>query len=97
MKGTIIDFLNQISRNPALAKEFAELAAKHGFEFTDEVSDEELESVAGGAIGEVQAMADQVDQAREDAASNLYSAVTNAVLSATNSVKRVYDPTIKPL
>jgi hypothetical protein len=48
MKGTILDFLKLAAEKPELAKELAEVAAKHDFEFTDEVSDEELEGLAGG-------------------------------------------------
>ena len=48
MKGTILDFLKLAAEKPEVAKELAELAAKHGIEFSDEVRDEELESVAGG-------------------------------------------------
>jgi hypothetical protein len=49
MKGTIVDFLRLASEKPELAREFLELAARHDFEFSDELRDEELESVAGGA------------------------------------------------
>ena len=49
MKGTILDFLNLAAEKPELAKEFVELATKYEFEFTDEVSDDQLESVVGGA------------------------------------------------
>ena len=49
MKGTILDFLKLATEKPDLTEELVELAAKHGFEFSDEVSDEELETVAGGA------------------------------------------------
>jgi hypothetical protein len=48
MKGTILDFLKLAAEKPELAKELVELAAKHDFEFTDEVSDQELDAVAGG-------------------------------------------------
>jgi hypothetical protein len=52
MKGTILDFLKLAAEKPELAQELVELAARHGFEFTDEVSDEDLENVAGGSIAD---------------------------------------------
>jgi hypothetical protein len=48
MKGTFIDFLQLVVDNPELAEQLEQLAARFDFEFTDEVSDEELENVAGG-------------------------------------------------
>lgn len=50
MKGTILDFLKLATEKPELAQELVALAHRHDFEFTDEVSDEELEGVAGGAF-----------------------------------------------
>jgi len=50
MKGTILDFLKLAAEKPELAQELVALAHRHDFEFTDEVSDEELEGVAGGAF-----------------------------------------------
>lgn len=49
MKGTIFDFVRLATEKPELAKEFVELAARYGFEFSDEVSDDELATVSGGA------------------------------------------------
>lgn len=51
MKGTILDFLKLANEKPELAQELVDLAAKHDFEFSDEVSDKDLESVAGGVGG----------------------------------------------
>jgi len=48
MKGTVLDFLKLAAEKPEVAKELAELAAKHGIEFSDELGDDELEEVAGG-------------------------------------------------
>ena len=55
MKGTILDFLNLAAEKPELAKELVELATKYDFEFTsDELSDADLDSVAGGGSIEAQ-------------------------------------------
>ncbi len=48
MKGTMLDFLRLAAEKPELAEDLVELAAKHGFEFSDEVSEDELGEVAGG-------------------------------------------------
>ena len=49
MKGTILDFLKLTAEKPELAKELIELATKYDFKFTsDELSDADLDSVAGG-------------------------------------------------
>jgi hypothetical protein len=53
MKGTFIDFLKLAAEKPELAQELVDLAAKHDFTFTDEVSDEDLEKVAGGAVSKI--------------------------------------------
>jgi len=53
MQGTILDFLNLTTERPELAKELVELATKYDFKFTsDELSDADLDSVAGGASKE---------------------------------------------
>jgi hypothetical protein len=49
MKGTVFDLLKLAAHRPDVAKDLAELAARHGIELTDEVSDDELEAVSGGA------------------------------------------------
>ena len=51
MKGTILDFLKLANEKPELAQELVDLAARHDFEFSDEVSDKDLEKVAGGVGG----------------------------------------------
>ena len=50
MKGTMIDFLLYLDKNEKLRTEIVEVANKHGFQFNDEISDAELETVAGGAL-----------------------------------------------
>lgn len=52
MKGTILDFLTLAAEKPELAQELVALAAKHDFEFTlpDEVTDAQLDKVAGGTL-----------------------------------------------
>lgn len=50
MKGTVLDFLQLAGEKPQLARELVELAARHGFEFSDdELSDSDLDAVAGGS------------------------------------------------
>ena len=50
MKGSFIDFIEFLSENEDLRKDIIDVAAKHGFEFSDEVSDVDLEAVVGGVI-----------------------------------------------
>jgi hypothetical protein len=52
MKGTTLDFLNLAAQKPELAKDLANLATKHGFQFSGELSDDDLESVSGGGTME---------------------------------------------
>jgi hypothetical protein len=49
MQGTMLDFLKLATEKPQLAKELVELAEKYDFQFDDEVSDDQLEGVSGGA------------------------------------------------
>ena len=69
MKGTILDFLKLASEKPDLAEDLVALATKHGFEFSDEVSDDELENVAGGAV-RFEVTASMLDSALDSAKSS---------------------------
>jgi len=53
MQGSILDFLKLATEKPELASELVNLARKYDFEFSDEVSDEELDGVAGGGTVKV--------------------------------------------
>lgn len=67
MKGTFLDFLELLNENEALRKDVVDVAGKHGFEFSDEVSDEDLEAVAGGVDALVAAgNADSVRSNRQE-------------------------------
>lgn len=55
MKGTILDFLELASEKPELAKKMIDLAAQYDFEFADDVSDEQLDDVVGGAVDAIAA------------------------------------------
>ena len=48
MKGTIFDFLKLVGENEELARGLVQLAAEHGFEFSDELNEEELGGISGG-------------------------------------------------
>ena len=50
MKGSIIDLIKLANQNPELTQAIVDLAASYDFEFSDEVSDEALEGVAGGMV-----------------------------------------------
>ena len=50
MKGTMIDLIKLANQNPELTQAIIDLAASYDFEFSDEVSDEALEGVSGGAF-----------------------------------------------
>jgi hypothetical protein len=85
MKGTILDFLKLASEKPDLAEELVELATKHGFEFSDEVSDEELEAVAGGTVASM-----SIDSARDSYLNDMKKA-DPAVSSQTEFISRFMD------
>ncbi len=61
MKGTILDFLKLATDNSDLAKGLIELAGQFDFQFTDdELTEEDLDSVAGGALTATQTSAEQL-------------------------------------
>lgn len=46
----MLAFMKKVAEDEGLRREFAELAARHGFRFTaDELTEAELEKVVGGA------------------------------------------------
>ena len=49
-QGSLIDFLEYAASKPELSRELAELARRHGFEFSRsaELDDGELDAIAGG-------------------------------------------------
>ena len=53
LKGTILDFLRLAAEKPELAKDLVALAGKYDFQFSDEVSDEDLDGVSGGAVSNI--------------------------------------------
>jgi hypothetical protein len=76
MKGTFVDFLQLVVDTPELAKGLEELAARFDFEFSDEVSDEELEDVAGGltAATEPQQLSETAQTEQDASADTVMSA-----------------------
>lgn len=53
MQGGIQTFLKLVSETPELARDLRELARRYGFEFTDELSDDDLDAISGGATVKV--------------------------------------------
>jgi hypothetical protein len=90
MKGTILDFLKLATEKPELAEELVELAAKYGFEFSDEVSDDELEDVAGGgsSLEEIAAQAEAAIDEAKDAASDSRDLWKQALSVLSDAAKR---------
>ena len=73
MKGTILDFLKLATEKPELTNELVELATKYDFEFSDEVSDEDLDTVAGGggSFSDFESEVDAaIDEAKDSAAAS---------------------------
>jgi hypothetical protein len=61
MKGTILDFLQLAAEKPELAQGLVQLAAQFDFEFVDdELTEDDLDSVAGGALTATQISAEQL-------------------------------------
>jgi len=50
MKGSVLDFLKLAAEEPELAKQLVELASKYDFEFSDELTDDDLGTVSGGIL-----------------------------------------------
>jgi hypothetical protein len=48
-QGNFTDLLELATKDESLAKELRDLAARHGIELTDEVSDKDLDNVSGGS------------------------------------------------
>lgn len=89
MKGTITDFLALVTEKPELAKELAALAAKYGFEFSNELSDEDLEDVAGGT--EVQDMRLQRTMERSALTTQILSNIMGKVSDTQDTIIRRLD------
>jgi hypothetical protein len=53
VQGTILDFLRLASEKPELTQDLLALAAKYDFQFSDEVSDDDLDAVSGGAVSKI--------------------------------------------
>lgn len=90
MKGTILDLLKLASEKPELAKDLFDLAAKYGFEFADEVSDQQLDDVVGGADSLVAtaSLGEPMDMDSQDAMNN-QSQTTMQIVS--NIMKNQHD------
>jgi hypothetical protein len=76
MKGTFVDFLQLVVDTPELAKGLEELAASFDFEFSGELSDAELENVAGGltAGNELQQVSETLPTEQDASADTVMSA-----------------------
>jgi hypothetical protein len=94
MKGTILDFLKLAAEKPAVARELAELAAKHGIEFSDEVSDAELETVAGGADVEGQ-LASIGEMSQIDMSD--YQQDSAQAMQTYSNISKMYHDTLKSI
>jgi hypothetical protein len=89
MKGTILDFLQLLVDKPELAKELEELAARFDFEFTEEVSDDDLDAVSGGALSAPQDLSADVPLTEGQIAAPFIpgGAVVTAAISGIRQLK----------
>lgn len=71
MKGTVPDFPSPATEKPELAQDLATLAKKYDFVFTDEISDDMLEMVAGGATGDIAQTGDNTLQSDDAQLANI--------------------------
>ena len=86
MKGTILDFLNLATEKEALAKELLELATKYDFEFSDEeLSESELDHVAGGATAAEVDLELLLPMAQKDQMEKVISNVMRVISSTDDS------------
>jgi len=50
-KKSVAAFISDLAKDPNLQQELAELAAKHGYDFTsDELNDSDLAGISGGVL-----------------------------------------------
>jgi len=98
MKGTILDFLSLVAEKPELARKLGELAAEFDFEFVDdELSDVDLEAVAGGTgqtlsnIGEKEQLSSMMEMDRRQKTlqtlSNIMKKINDTQDSLINNIK----------
>ncbi len=53
-KKSVAAFIADLAKDPNLQQELAELAAKHGYEFTsDELNDADLAGISGGVLNPI--------------------------------------------
>ena len=90
MKGTILDFLKLATEKPELTNELVELATKYDFEFSDEVSDEDLDTVAGGgdSFSDAASEADAAIDEAKDGAATSYDMWKAAIATLSDVQKR---------
>lgn len=73
MRGDIVDFLRLVEQNESLARDLAALAARYGFDFRTELSEEELEEISGGVTATTISSTDEKISSMDDKKSQLLS------------------------